>query len=792
MKFSENWLREWVNPSLDSDALGAALTMAGLEVDANDPVAKALSNVVIGEVLATERHPDADKLSVCRVSDGSDEFQVVCGAPNVRAGLRVPFARVGAVLGADFKIKQAKLRGVESCGMLCSADELGIADDADGLLELPVDAPVGVSIIEYLGLDDRAIELGLTPNRGDCLGIIGLARDVAAVCKVGDYVEPPQHPVPARIEDTLSISLQAPSACPRYVGRIIRGVDLTRPSPMWLQERLRRSGVRSIDPVVDVTNLVMYELGQPMHAFDLANVHGGIVVRMAEEGEKITLLDDSEVSLTKEHLLICDHRGPVALAGVMGGQGSAVSDSTVDVFLESAFFSPAVMAGKARAFGMHTDASHRFERGVDFQMARRAIERATELLLEIVGGQAGPVNEAVSSDHLPALPTIVLRESRLDKLLGMPVPSDEVERILRALGTATERCAEGWQVIPPSWRYDLRIEADLCEEIARVYGYDRIPTRVQSAAIPLRAQPEAVLTLAQMRRRLTALGYQEAITYSFVEPRIQQLLDPDNETVPVANPISSDMAVMRTTLWSGLVKAVQFNHNRQQRRVRLFESGQRFIKVDGELTQRVAVAGIITGDRAPEGWSVKSDSVDFYDIKGDLEQLLGIDGAASPFRFEPGSHPALHPGQCATIRRENEVVGYVGALHPRVAEAFDLSSKVFVFEFDFEKTSPKNLPKFKALSKFPEVRRDIAMVVDEDISSDQLLGAAKSAAGEWLSNLNLFDIYRGQGVEEYKKSVALGVLLQHPDRTLTDDEIASVMTNIVTALTEQCGAVQRI
>ncbi len=789
MKFSENWLREWANPALDTQALARQLTMSGLEVESVTPVAKPVQGVVVAEVRAVQPHPDAERLQVCSVFDGSSEFQIVCGAPNVRAGMRVPLAREGATL-PGLTIKRARLRGVESCGMLCSADELGMDSRGDGLLELPETAELGRDIVELLDLDDQVIELGLTPNRGDCLGIAGLAREVAALNGLESNRAPGAR-IAAVIPDALEITLAAPAACPRYAGRVIRGVDPAAETPLWMQERLRRAGVRCIDPVVDVSNYVLLELGQPMHAFDLGKLRGQIVVRMAQPGERLTLLDNSVVELRPDTLVIADQGGPIALAGIMGGLDSAVGEQTRDIFLESAFFAPAAMAGRARAYGMHTDASHRYERGVDFELQLAAIERATELLLATVGGKPGPVVLASADDHLPLLEPIRLRAGRLATLLGVSVPVEEVESILRRLGLDVERDGADWKVTPPSFRFDLRIEADLIEELARVHGYHRIPARVQTAAVPLRVRPESRHTLGDLRHRLIAMGYQETITYSFVEPRLQAMLDPGRTPVPVTNPISTDMSVMRTTLWAGLIKAAQFNQNRQQRRMRLFETGLRFLPGTGGLEQRVALAGIVCGERSVENWAGVAGAFDFYDIKGDVEALLNIGESAAEYRFESASHAALHPGQCAVLRRDEAEVGYLGALHPKLLGSLELHGPVFLFELDFEILARKNLPSFKGLSKFPEVRRDIAVIVGENVPAAQLLDVARTAAGDWLTDLKLFDIYRGQGVDLDKKSVAIGVVLQHMDRTLTDEEVNAVISRMVAGLAQHCGAALR-
>jgi phenylalanyl-tRNA synthetase beta chain len=791
MKISEQWLREWVSPEASTEELAVRLTMAGLEVESVEPAGAAVHGVVSAEVRGVSPHPDAERLRVCRVFDGADEWQVVCGAANVRAGLRVAFARVGAIL-PGMTIAKATLRGVDSFGMLCSADELGLQDlRAEGLIELPDDLVLGEDVGALFGRDDRVIGLKLTPNRGDCLGIRGLARETAALYGIAAG-GPDLSPVAALIADRLEIRLEAPDYCPAYAGRVIRGVDVSTPSPLWLRERLRRAGLRSIDAVVDVTNLVMLELGQPLHAFDLAQLKGGIVVRRAHPGEKMPLLDGSELELRADTLVIADAERAVALAGIMGGQGSAVSESTRDVFLESAFFAPQPMAGKARFYGMQTDASQRFERGVDFALQAVAIERATRLLLDIAGGLPGPVVSVTAAEHLPALKPIMLRAARLDMLLGIQVPHPEVLRILGSLGLPAAPCEGGWQVMPASFRFDIRIEPDLAEEVGRVWGYDRIPPRVQAAAVAIRRIDETMRPLAELRGRLCTLGYQEAITYSFVPPRMQELLAPGLVPVAVQNPISADMAVMRTTLWAGLLGAMQNNQNRQQRRVRLFETGLRFLPTPEGLVQRMAIAGVLSGSREPEGWAGDASPLDFFDIKGDVEALLDTgDGRSAGWAFEVAEHPALHPGQSALIRRGSEVGGHLGALHPRLVAALDLVGPVYLFELDLEIIRRKTLPSFKGLSRFPEVRRDIAVVVDEEFPADVLLGVAREAAGHTLKDLKLFDVYRGQSIDMKKKSMAITVLLQAQDRTLTDAEVGGVVEGIVAALVARCGAAPR-
>jgi phenylalanyl-tRNA synthetase beta chain len=791
MKFSEQWLRSWVNPAVSRDELVARLSMVGLEVDAVIPVAGQFSGVVVGEILSAEQHPDADKLRVCQVSNGSATFQVVCGAPNARAGIKIPFAMIGAELPGDFKIKQAKLRGVESQGMLCSASELQISDDNSGLMELAADAPVGQDVRAYLGLDDASIEIGLTPNRGDCLSLAGLAREVGAI--YGAQVTPVSiAPVAAAHDEVRPVEVLATKACPRYLGRVIRSVDLSKPTPLWMVERLRRSDIRSIDAAVDITNYVMLELGQPMHAFDLAEINGGIRVRMAEEGEKLVLLDGQEVSLRADTLVIADHNRALAIAGVMGGEHSGVSGKTRDLFLESAFFDTISVAGKARSYGLHTDSSHRFERGVDSQLARNAMERATALLLEIVGGEAGPIIEVASAADLPSVAPITLRAERISQMLSMDMDGAEVERLLTALGLGvTAQGAGQWQVSVPSHRFDISLEVDLIEELGRLYGYNRLPVRYPQARLAPQAKAEARAELPALRRLLVARGYQEAITYSFIDPKLFELFNPGVAPLQLANPISADMAAMRSSLWPGLVKALEHNLNRQQSRVRLFESGLRFVGQLEGLQQEAMLAGVISGSRLPEGWANGRESVDFYDLKADVEALLGYAGAAAAFSFVPGEHPALHPGQTARIEREGRLVGFMGALHPELAKTLGLDQPVFLFELVLAEVATGRMPAFSELSRFPEVRRDLALLVDREQPAEAVLATIREAAGEWLTDLKLFDVYHGKGIDPHRKSLAVGLTWQHPSRTLNDDEVSTTTQNIITSLEERFNATLR-
>ncbi|SQF98000.1 phenylalanyl-tRNA synthetase subunit beta [Paucimonas lemoignei] len=791
MKFSEQWLRGWVSPQVSRDELVARLSMAGLEVDSVTLAAGAFSGVVVGEVLSTEQHPDADKLRVCQVSNGSETFQVVCGAPNVRPGLKIPFAMIGAELPGDFKIKKAKLRGVESNGMLCSQSELQVGEGNDGLMELPADAPVGQDFRAYLELDDASIEVDLTPNRGDCLSLAGLAREVGALYAC-DVTVPAVAAVPVSHDDVRPVEVLAPNACPRYLGRVIRNVDLSRPTPLWMVERLRRSDIRSIDAVVDITNYVMIELGQPLHAFDLKEINGGIRVRMAEEGEKLVLLDGQEVSLRADTLVIADHQRALAIAGVMGGEHSGVSSETRDVFLESAFFDQIAVAGKARSYGLHTDASHRYERGVDWQLARKAMERATGLLLEITGGEAGPVVEAVSEKDLPSIAPVTLRADRIEQMLGLKMDPVEVERLLTGLGLVVSSEAAGqWRVKVPSHRFDISLEVDLIEELARLYGYNRLPVRYPQARLAPQAKAEARSDLPELRRLLVARGYQEAITYSFIDPRQFELFSPGAQPLLLANPISNDMAAMRASLWPGLVKSLQHNLNRQQDRVRLFESGLRFVgQLDG-LKQEPMLAGVVCGSRLPEGWAQGRDVVDFFDVKADVEAVLGFAGALDAFTFVPGKHPALHPGQTARIEREGREVGYVGAIHPELSKTLGLDRPVFVFELVLAEVALGKMPKFQELSRFPEVRRDLALIADEGVAGTAVLDVIRENAGEWLTDLRLFDVYQGKGIDPHRKSLAVGLTWQHPSRTLNDDEVNAATHKILTSLEERLNATLR-
>ena len=781
MIISEQWLREWVNPKLNTADLAHQITMAGLEVDAVEPVAGEFSGVIVAEIVSAEQHPDADKLRVCQVNTGAETVQIVCGAPNARVGLKAPLAVVGAVLPGNFKIKKAKLRGVESQGMLCAEEELGLSDGSDGLMELPTDAAVGTDIRDYLMLDDNTIEIGLTPNRADCLGIAGIAREVGVLNSLS-VCEPAVEAVTQTIDDAVTIELQAPARCPRYLGRIIRGVDVSQPSPLWMQEKLRRCGVRSIDAVVDVTNYVLLELGQPMHAFDFAKLSGGIVVREAAGCESLTLLDGQTVELTGDTLVIADQSGPLAMAGIMGGEPSSVTGNTQDILLEAAFFTPELMAGKARGYGLHTDSSHRYERGVDFELQRKAIERATSLLLDIVGGQPGPVVEAVEPNDLPERKPVTLTRKGIRRVLGFAMEDAQVTRILDALGLTTSPTDEGWVCSVPSWRFDVSIEADLLEELARIYGYDNLPvTRIKAElAIPQRS--ESRLSVRRVRRHLAAAGYQEAVTYSFIDPKQQQVFDPDQQPVALKNPISADMAVMRTSLLPGLVSALVYNTKRQQPRVRLFETGLRFETAGGELVQTPTLALAITGSRGLESWADDRSVVDFFDLKGDVEALLAGAGAAGNLQFKAAESDGLHPGQTAAVLRDGEQIGVIGALHPVAAKSLGVSGDVFVAELDLAAVTKAFVPAFAELSRFPEVKRDLAVIVDRTVASDDLMQNVRSAAGTYLTDLTLFDVYEGKGIDPKRKSLALSLTFREQSRTLNDEEVNQSVQQVIDSL----------
>ncbi|HET7369944.1 MAG TPA: phenylalanine--tRNA ligase subunit beta [Gammaproteobacteria bacterium] len=791
MRVSESWLREWVNPDLDAAQLAEALTLAGLECGAPESVGAEFTQVVVGEVTALRAHPDADKLRIAEVEVGEKErLTIVCGAPNVRAGMKAPVALVGAKLPGGVKIRAAKLRGQPSAGMLCSARELNLSVDASGLMELPSDAPVGTALEAYLQLDDNVLELELTPNRGDCLGMRGVAREVGAI-STAPVSEPAFQDAPVTGDSVFPIEIRDFDGCPRYAGRVIRGIDPAATTPVWLAERLRRAGLRPIHPVVDVTNYVMLELGQPMHGFDLANLDGGIVVRRAEAGEKLVLLDGREVTLEPDVLVIADHAGLKAMAGIMGGEHSGIQTDTCDVFFESAFFTPFAVAGRARRYGLHTDASHRYERGVDPELPRLALERATALLLEIAGGKAGPVTVAEQTEALPQRAAVRLRKSRLDRLLATTVPDEEVSGILDRLGFAPQKTAEGWTATAPSARFDIEGEHDLIEEIGRIVGFDSVPVEPLPAAVALQPVSETQVDGGRIRAAMVDRGYQEVVTYSFIEPTLEADLGLGGGVAVLSNPLSTDMSQLRRSLWPGLLQALRYNANHQQDRVRLFEIGIKFFLQDAEINEEKTMSGAVIGSRWPEQWDAASAPVDFHDVKADIEALLALGGQGDTFNFEAEAHPALHPGRCARIRRGEAGVGWLGELHPAVAEKLDLEQAPLLFELDYAAISEAKPPKYKEFSRFPSVRRDLAVVVDEATSVRAIEQAITEEAGKMLRELRVFDIYRGRGVDSGRKSIALGLILQETSRTLTDNDLEIVIGRILSRLQRDFDAVLR-
>ncbi|EIL94676.1 phenylalanine--tRNA ligase subunit beta [Rhodanobacter spathiphylli] len=788
MKFSENWLRELVDVQADRAELAHALTMAGLEVEELTPLGDDLAGVVVAEIVAAEKHPEADRLQVCKVEAGQGEpLQIVCGAPNARVGIKVPLAMVGAKLPGDISIKAAKLRGVESSGMLCSAKELGIDADASGLLELPLDAPIGQPLADYLGLPDASFELKLTPNRPDCLGLVGLAHDVAAL--FGSAVKvPAQVSVPVTSEARRGIRLEAGKDAPRYLGRIIEGIDPAARTPLWLAERLRRAGLRPISAVVDVTNYVMLELGQPMHAFDNEALEGDIVVRHARAGETLKILDGSEAKLDPGFVLIADEAKGLAVAGVMGGHDSRVTDTTVDIFLESAHFAPAAIMGRARKLGLHTDASHRFERGVDPELPRRALERASELLLAIAGGKAGPVLVAENLADLPTPAAVTLRRARLQRVLGVAVADAEVARIFIALGMQVVTVAEGWQVTAPSSRFDIEREEDLVEEVARIFGYDNIPTATPAGALTLAVEPEARINELALREQLAARGYHEAVNLSFVAAELLASWSFSQNLVPLANPLSADLAVMRPSLLPGLIEALRHNRARQQERVRLFEVARVFAAGDPPL-ETPSLAIVACGNARAEQWGEPSRALDFHDLKGDLDALIAWGGEPQRWSVHADGLPDwLHPGRAARVARDGETVGYLGALHPQLARTLDLGADVHVLELALEPVLQRRVPQARAVPRFPLVRRDIAIDVPETAPWSQIGQVVRSTLGERLKELRLFDRYSGKGVEAGRKSLAMGLILQDASRTLTDDDADRCVREAIAALEQTCKA----
>ena len=787
MLINMDWLKEWVDVDVDAAALGEELTTAGLEVEAVSPVASKLDGIVVAEILELEPHPNADRLSLCKVDAGSGLQAVVCGAPNVARGLKVPFAPIGASLPGGRVIEAAELRGVVSNGMLCSARELGLSEDAGGLLLLDADARPGTPLAEHLRLEDAVLDINITPNRGDCFSVIGLARELSA--KHGRPLKGPSlAAVVAEAASAIEVGLEAPEACPRFVGRVIENLATDARTPDWIKERLRRAGLRPIHPVVDVTNYVMLELGQPLHAYRLDRVSGRVVARFARPGERLTLLDGRDVELESDVLVIADERGALGMAGVMGGAASAVTAETAHVFLEAAFFAPAAIAGRARRHGLHTDASMRFERGVDPAGQERAIERATALLKQIAGGSPGPVELTESRQALPQRSKIGLRAAKIETVLGLKPTEQSVERILERLGMRIERRNGGWDVTPPSFRFDIAIEEDLIEELARLIGYDNIPIRAGAGPARLGAATEERVGEATIADTLVARGYNEIICYSFIDEASAALLSPGREFVRLANPISSDMSVLRRSLWPGLLHTARQNLSRQQARMRLFEIGNQFAPGAEGVEETAVLAGLVAGSQWPEHWDLGARDTDFFDIKADLECLLALTGREREFEFRAGEHPALNPVRAAKVCDGDQTVGWIGALHPSLQKHFELKTSTIMFSLQLEPTFAARVPNFSRYSKYPSVRRDLALVIPEDVPVQVLVENVEAQAGERLRAVRIFDLYRGEGIDSRRKSVGLGLILQDASRTLTDDDADRIVGLVVRRLEHELGA----
>lgn len=787
MKFSKNWLLEWVKPQATVQQLSEKFTSLGFEIESITPLSVTFTNVVVAEILEAVRHPDAEKLQVCKVSDGKEIYQIVCGAKNARAGIKVALAKIGAQLPNSLKISKAKLRGIESFGMLCSVSELGMADTSEGILELPSNASLGMDIYEFFSLNDDIIDVAITPNRGDCLSIRGLAREIAAgygltLPDKSRSVFAPQ--ANKTVNDSVTVIVKQPKLCPRYCTCIIKNINPEAKTPIWMQEKLRRSGMSSIHPVVDVTNYVMLELGQPMHAFDYAKIIGGIEIRLATAGEKLELLDTNTVTLRSDTLVIADSQKPLAIAGIMGGKPSAVTAQTTNVVLESAFFSPDYCMGHPRHYNITTDSSQRFERGVDPEITLIALHRAIQLILEICGGQAneimaGEITEVVATDQLPHPKIINLRRARIERILGVTIPDHEVVRILEGLGMKVSTSSQAWEVTTPSWRFDLNIEVDLIEELARVYGFDQIPVVPPCEQLVIKTDPEDQRTIYSIKQRLAACGYYETLTYSFIDPKWHELLFPNQDSIKLLNPLSAELSVMRASLWPSLLNALLVNNSYQQERVRLFEVGRVFLGSQKDLAQPLRLGAIVSGSALPEQWGVPTRAADFFDVKGDLELLLKPCGS---IRFEPIDNLILHPGQSAQILLDEVVIGLIGVLHPSISQQLKLTNNVLLFEVDLDKISHIEIPQFQRVSKFPAIRRDLAIVVSEEIAFKQLYDIVENSAGSLLADLSVFDIYRGSGVGAGKKSVALRLTLQKTDRTLVEDEVNQVIEQVTANL----------
>ncbi len=792
MQFSEAWLREWVNPPISTAVLADQLSMAGLEVEAVTPATPPFHGVVVGEVQQCEPHPDADRLKVCQVDVGAEALtQIICGASNVAVGLKVPVALPGARLSADVKIRKTKLRGVASLGMICSAAELGLAESSPGILPLAEDAPTGEDFRTYWALDDTCITVDLTPDRGDCLCLRGIAREVAALNEL-PLTEPAVSGTPAQHAARVAVTLSVPQACPYYACRVVQGIDRQAQTPHWLQERLRRSGLQSVSPVVDVTNYVMLEFGQPLHAFDLAQVQGGIQVRYAQAEEQLTVLNGADLTLQPDTLLIADQHGPLALAGLMGGAASAVSAATEDILLEAAFFTPGALAGQARRYGLHSEAAHRFERGVDPTLPVLALQRATELLRDITGGAPGPVVEARADNALPAPPQILLRRAQIPRVLGIDLTDDAVVAMLQRLNLQVTPVASGWRVVPPGARSDLTLEVDLIEELARLSGYDRIPARSGVGPLTITASAETAPGTAQAAQALVARDMQEVVTYSFISPELAQQFAPEVPVMCLQNPVSQAMSVMRPGLWPGLLHTIRYNLARQQQRIRLFEQGRVFCQQNDTVQQDDHLAAAVCGPVVEAHWAEHSRPVDFYDLKGDLVHLLGVISAPAQLRFEPAVHPALHPGQSARIVSDigEDTVGWIGLLHPQLQEALNVP-RVFLFELNLAALPSGPLPACTPVSRYPALRRDLAFAVDRDCTWQQVQDLVSRTAPDIVCDIRLFDVYTGDQIAGDQKSLALRLTLQAATSTLEEAQVDAICADITQVLTTQLAATLR-
>ncbi|MCX7555154.1 phenylalanine--tRNA ligase subunit beta [Marinicella sp. S1101] len=787
MKFSENWLKQWVNYNQSTTEVMEQLTMLGLEVDGVEPAAGDFSGVVVAEIMACEKHPDADKLKVCEVNAGNETLQIVCGAPNARVGLKTALSKIGAVLPGNFKIKKSKLRGVESQGMLCSEVELGISQESDGIIELPADAPVGEDVISYMDLNDQVIDIDLTPNRADCFCIRGVAREVATLNHL-PVKTPGAVTIEPSCDDKVEVTLKAPAQCPIYASRVIKGIDNTQTTPLWMKECLRRSGIKSIHPVVDVTNYVMLEMGQPMHAFDAAEIDGSIIVRMAHKDEEIQLLDQSTAQLSEEFLVIADENKALAVAGVIGGLGSGVNDQTQDIVLESAYFDPATIMGKSRKLAVHTESGLRFERGVDWALQTAAMERATELITQICGGEVAPINMVRSEQDVPQQQTITLSVDHLNKVLGFVVETEKVTQIFNDLGFACTFDNTVWTVQSPSWRFDLAISEDLIEEVVRVVGYDQMPSHRLSSTDAIRVIPEQMKQLRAIKQQLADMSYQEVINYSFVGEKQLSDLDLQQDVFGLANPLNKEMAVMRTHLLPGVLGNIKANLARQEQQLALFELGKVFSK-SAEIQQDDVLLMAKTGQQSPEQWSADDAKVDFFTLKGDVETLLS--DSIDELSFEVSDHSYLHPGRQAAIKSAGRIIGYLGQVHPSVCQKMKIKQEVYVAELNVSDIQKIKLPAWQVVSKFPQVRRDLAVIIKDDVTWAAVAAAVRAslrADESLLYKLCLFDVYKGDNIEKGYKSLAMALIFQENNRTLEDKEVDKLVSKAVSFLAEQLNA----